>query len=170
MPDLAALRQNSARLTFEYGGATFTAFYRPLDVDDEVHQAVRGMRVGGEMDAFYAQLERLVIWWDATEGEVTVLTTAAAFKRVGVGICGNLMHAILADVGNPTWAPSPLQATRTPSSNGSSPTAGSAPRPTTTTSSSAPSGPDSPPGTWPASPGPTAAPAGARGLAASDVP
>lgn len=165
MPDLAALRQNCAKLTFEYGGAAFTAFYRPLDVDDAVHQAVRGMGVGGEMDPFYAQLERLVVWWDATEDGVTVLTTATAFKAVGVGICGALMRAVLADVGNPTWAPSPLPAARTPSSNGWSPTAGSAPAPTTTTSSPPPNGPVSPPGTWPGSPTPPAVPAGAPGLA-----
>ena len=163
MPDLAALRQNCAKLTFDYADATFTAFYRPLDVDDAVHQAVRGMGVGGEMDPFYAQLERLVVWWDATEDGVTVLTTATAFKSVGVGICGALMRAVLADVGNPTWAPSPLPAGRTPSSNGSSATADSAPAPTTTPSSATPNGSGSHPGTWPASTPPPGIPAGSSG-------
>jgi hypothetical protein len=165
MPDLAALRQNCAKLEFDYGGARFTAYYRPLDVDDEVHQAVRGMGIGGDMDPFYAQLSRLVVWWDATDGGVTVMTTVDAFKRVGVGICGTLMNAILRDVGNPTWAPSPLQARQTHSSNGSSPTANSAPHPTTTTSSSAPSGQDSPPGISPDSPAPLAVLAGVHGSA-----
>lgn len=138
MPNLAALRENSARVAFDYGGATFTVYYRPLEVDDQAHQALRGLRVGGEMDAFYAQLERLVIWWDATEGAAAVPTTAEAFKRVGVGICGNLMQAILADVANPTWAPTPAPPTH--SSNGSSPAASSAPAPTTTTWSPPPNG------------------------------
>jgi len=170
VPDLAALRQNCARLEFEYAGAIFTAFYRPLDVDDEVHQSVRGMGIGGEMEPFYAALERLVIWWDATENGVAIPTTVDGFKGVGVGLCGTLMRAILRDLGNPTWAPSPLPVSTTPSSNGSSPTANSAPPPTTSISSSAPNGHTSPHGTWRDSPTPPSTPAGAPGLAASDVP
>jgi len=165
VPDLAGLRQNCARIEFDYGEATITAYYRPLDVDDGAHQAMVGMAVGGDMEPFYAALERLVVWWDVTDGGVTVLTTVAGLKTVGVGICGNLMRAILRDVGNPTWAPSPLQARRTPSSNGSSPTGSSAPLPTTSTSSPPPSGPDSPPGISPDSPTPLGILAGVHGSA-----
>lgn len=172
MPNLAALRQNSARLSFEYAGATFTVFYRPLDVDDDAHQALRGMSIGGDMEPFYQQLERLVIWWDATEDDAMVPTTVAGFKRSGLAVCGHLMRAILADVGNPTWAPSPDQASPTPSSNGSSPTASSAPTasPTTTTWSPPPSGPGSTPPTSSAAPISAPGLVGTRGLAASDVP
>lgn len=154
MPDLAALRRNSARLTFEYAGAVFTAYYRPLDVDDAAHQALHGMSVVGDMEPFYAQLERVVVWWDATEGADAIPTTADGFKRVGLAVCGHLMRAILADVGNPTWAEPPRPASPTPSSNGSSPTASSAPTasPTTSTWSSAPSGPGSTPPTSSADP------------------
>lgn len=166
MPDLAAVRANSARLSFDYAGARFTVHYHPVDVDDGTHAALRGMRADGEMEPFYAELARLVEDWDVTDHGAPVPTTSAGFKSAGIAICGRLMNAILGDVGNPTWAPRPAPANGTHWSPGSSTGASSAPHPTTSESSSTPAGPASPPGTSPdwrtppdgpgGSPGPTA--------------
>jgi hypothetical protein len=167
MPDLAAVRANSARLTFDYAGARFTLYYRPVDVDDSTHAALRAMRAEGEMDAFYAELARLVDEWDVTDHGAPVPTTADGFKSSGIAICGRLMNAILADVANPTWAPRPAPASGTPWSNGSSTEASSAPPPTTSPSSSTPAGRVSPPGTWPDSPTPLVVRSGSAGPIAS---
>lgn len=160
MPDLAALRRNSARLTFPYAGAVFEVYYRPVDVGDRTDAARRAMATG-DMEALYVELEHLVDSWDATDGGLPIPTTAAGFHSAGAGVSIALWNALLADVANPTMAPSP--ASPTAWSNGSSPTGSSAPPPTTTASSSAPNGHTSPPGNWPASPAPLVTPAGSPG-------
>lgn len=163
MPDLAALRRNSARLVFAYGGAVFEAFYRPADVGDRTERARRAM-ASGEMDALYAELAHLVGAWDATDGGRPVPLTPEGFRSAGVGVCVALWNALLADVANPTMAPSPAPpASPTPSSSGSPPTDASAPAPTTTPSSATPNGSGSHHGSWPVSPAPQGTPAGWSG-------
>lgn len=159
MPDLAALRSNSARLTVDYGGATFAVDYRFADVGPRTHETQRKMQAG-DMEALYAELAHLVAAWDATDAGVPVPTTADGFRSAGVGVCIALWNAILPDVGNPTVAPSGAV---THSSSGSSPTADSAPAPTTTPSFATPNGSGSHPGSWPASAGPPATPVGSSG-------
>lgn len=132
MPDLAQVRENAARLTFVYAGATFEVLYRPVDVNEQTDAALKGIRgEGGEMDRLYAELERLVISWDVTNHGEPVPPVVEGFRTAGVGICGRLMNAILGDVGNPTLAPAHARASTTRSSNGSSTRASSAALPTT---------------------------------------
>lgn len=164
MPDLAALRRNSARLAFVYAGAAFTAYYRPADVGDRTFRAEAAIRAG-DMGALYAELGELVGSWDATDGGAAIPTTAAGFRSAGVGVCLALWNALLPDIANPTMAPSPAGAP-TPSPSGSPATDGSAPAPTTTPSSATPNGSGSHPGSWPASPEPLATPAGWPGATA----
>lgn len=170
MPDLLSVKRNCARLDVEYGPASLVVFYRPVEVDDQTHAALVGMHAAGELGPFYAELERLVVAWDLTADGQPVPTDAAGFRRAGVGICGKIINAILADVSSPTWGDPPSPGPQTPWSNGSSPTAGSDSPSTTTASSSPPNGWASHPGPSPDSTTPLAVPGGSRGLTASDVP
>lgn len=165
MPDLANLRANTARLSFSYVGATFTAFYRPLDLDERTQTARRAMAENDDLRALYAELARVVLEWDVSENGAPVPTTPEGFQSAGTGICLSLWNALLVDLRNPTLVPGWRPASPTLSSNGSRPTDAWAPTasPTTTPSSATPSGSASPLGTSPDYPSPPVTSAGSSG-------
>jgi hypothetical protein len=152
VPNLADLRANYARVAFAYFGATFTAYYHPLDVNDSTTHARKVIAEQDDMEALYAELGRLVVEWDATEGSSPVPATAEGFRSAGVGVCLALWNALLNDLRNPTMAPGYRPASPTRSFNGSSAADAWGSAPTTTPLSSTPSGSGSRPGTSPDSP------------------
>jgi hypothetical protein len=170
VPNLADLRARCARLEVDYGGETIVVYYRPALVSEQTQAILRELQRTGDFRPLHAELERVLIDWDLTDGDAPVPLTDAGFTLAGIGVVGTVTNAVVRDVGNPTWAPLPSPARPIPSSNGSSPTGSWAPPPTTSISSSAPNGHTSPPGTWPDSPTPAAASAGFPGSAGSGGP
>lgn len=152
MPDLRGLRENTARIECEYAGEKIIVFYKPVLVTDETQASIARLRDTGDFKGMFAELRKLLIWWDITDGGVAVPFTDEGLSVIGVGITGHIINAIVHDVQDPTMERLPAQALPIPTSNGYPATAAWVPPPTMVTSSSQPNGQASPHGTLLASP------------------
>jgi hypothetical protein len=164
--DLARLAAGVAHVSIPYAAETLEVDYRPELVTGRTFGLLAAAGRGGTIDleALYAELGRLIAGWDLTDGGEPVPTDAAGLERLGMGLVGTILQAILADAAqNPTRAAVTRPTATAATSSGSSRTVDSALGPITTASSPPPSGPASTPPISPASPTPEAPFAGVPG-------
>ena len=104
--DLATLAAGIARVEIPYGDETLAVDYRPERITGRTYGVLQRAGRGGELDldALYAELGAILVWWDLTDAHEPVGTDPAALERLGFGLLSSVLAGVLADAADPTRA------------------------------------------------------------------